>query len=104
MADPSPRASKGTASLAIWGCQRVAASHAPKQKKADRCARRNIVPITVIRAFDASGFALNRGNNLSKQFERARGEGLHILTPPRVPGAQRDCPLGRTGDCNACVS
>src|SRR5215831_20154456 len=49
-------------------------------------------------------FALHGGNDLSKKFERARGEGLHILTPPRVAGAQRDCPLGRTGDCNACVS
>ena len=43
-------------------------------------------------------FALHGGNDLSKQFERVRGEGLHILTPPRVAGAQRDCPLGWTGD------
>ena len=35
-------------------------------------------------------FALHGGNDLSKQFERARGEDLHILTPHRVAGAQRD--------------
>ena len=40
-------------------------------------------------------FALREGNGLSKQFERACGEGLHILAPLRAAGAQRDCPLGR---------
>src|SRR5262249_53165064 len=41
-ADPSPRASRGSASLAIWDCHRVAASWAPKNIARESNDRRNL--------------------------------------------------------------